>query len=99
MRPAPPACRQMNDSPDCFLTPPEVAKRLRVSPTKILAWIRRGELKAVNVSDGSRPRFRISPTDLLAFLTAREVQPAAKHYLRRREPPKGGPIEPSLVKH
>jgi len=86
----------MNDSPDSFLTPPEVAKRLRVSPDKILAWIRRGELKAVNVSNGGRPRFRISPNDLGAFLTSREVPPRVLHYHRRQEPPEGGPIDPSL---
>jgi excisionase family DNA binding protein len=86
----------MNESADRFLTPPQIAKLLRVSRTKILAWIRRGELKAVNLGDGTRSRFRISSSDLRTFLAAREVQPPTRRYNRKREPPEGGPIDPVL---
>ena len=44
-----------------YVTPPRLAKRLAVSPEKVLGWIRRGELRAVDVADkqGGRPRWRI----------------------------------------
>ena len=56
------------------LTSREVAKLLRVSPDKVLGWIRRGQLKAVNVSNRVRPQYRVGQDDLDAFLAAREVQ-------------------------
>src|SRR5262245_40558605 len=34
-----------------YLTPPEVAKLLRVSQQKVLGWISRAELRAVNVGN------------------------------------------------
>jgi len=59
-----------------FLTPPAVAERYGVDVHKIIGWIRRGELHAVNVGDGSqRPRYRISPADLAAFEAARSATP------------------------
>lgn len=80
------------------LTPPEIATRLRVSPEKVLGWIRRGELRAINVSDGNRPRYRINPDDLEAFLNRREVQPPPRIQRRSRTPPDGGPLDPELGK-
>lgn len=68
-----------------FLTPPEVAKRLRVRRDKVLDWIRRGELRAINVSDGGkRPRYRITPTDLERFLRSREASPQSP--VKKRAP-------------
>ena len=81
-----------------YLTPPEIAKLLRVSNTKLLGWIRRGELTAINVGNGHRPRFRISPDNLDAFLKTREFQRPPKVTTRKRQPPKGGPIDPLLGK-
>jgi excisionase family DNA binding protein len=87
----------MNDNAlKTYLTPPEIAKLLRVSPEKVLGWIRRGKLKAVNVSDGFRPRYRVSQEDLDAFLKVREVQPPSPRTHRKRQPPEGGPIDPVL---
>jgi len=54
----------MTDSLDPFLTPPEIAKLLRVSSEKVLGWIRKAELKAVNASEGFLPRYRIRREDL-----------------------------------
>lgn len=81
-----------------YLTPPDVAKLLRVSNEKLLGWIRRGELTAVNVGNGNRPRFRISPESLNAFLKVREVQPPPKPLPRRHHAPKGGPLDPTVGK-
>lgn len=46
---------------DCCLTPPALAKRWGITPEKVIAFIRRGELRAFDVaSPGSkRPRYRI----------------------------------------
>ncbi len=67
----------MSDSLKSYLTPPEIAKLLRVSSEKVLGWIRKAELTAINVGDGNRPRYRIRREDLDSFLRSREVQPPA----------------------
>ena len=67
-----------------FYTPPQVAKRLQVSPERVIAWIRAGKLRAVNLSDGTiRPRFRIHADDLDSFLRAREVIASWHHGVGR----------------
>lgn len=82
-----------------FMTPPEIAKLLRVSPEKVLAWIRNGRLKAINVSNRVRPRYRVNHDDLNTFLRTIEVSPApAVKRQRTKRPPKGGPIDPALGK-
>jgi excisionase family DNA binding protein len=74
------------------LTVTEVAKFLRVSPTKVLSWIRSGRLRGYNVAEreNSRPKFRVEPDDLAAFTQQRAItQPAPKGRPpgRRRIPP------------
>ncbi|WP_442484453.1 helix-turn-helix domain-containing protein [Aeoliella sp. SH292] len=87
----------MTDNPKSYLTPPEICKQLRVSSHKVLGWIRRGELRAVNVSDtGFRPRYRVSQQSLDEFLESREVQPPPPRVRRKRQPPEGGPLDPEL---
>ena len=68
-----------------FVTPADIAKALGVNRTKVLAWIRRGELRAVNVAatSGRRPRWRIAQEALDAFLIARSPTPPL-HAVRRR---------------
>lgn len=69
-----------------WLTPPEIANQLGVDASKVLNWIRRGELRGVNVADfaASRPRYRIAPQALDAFLRGREVKPDPPIARRRR---------------
>ena len=69
------------------LTPPEVARRYRISPEKVVGWIRSGELRAIDVSarSSSRPRYRIDPDDLAAFEERRRVVPAPEPGRRRRK--------------
>jgi excisionase family DNA binding protein len=59
-------------------TPPELATAWGISPEKVLAWIRCGELRAVNVATrlGGRPRYRIDAEAVHEFLRAREAVPA-----------------------
>lgn len=87
--------------PQRFVTPTDLAKLLRVSPEKVRRWIRRGELKAVDLGIGSsRSCYRVKQEWLDEFLEARSVQPPAPRVRRRREekPPEGGPIDPELGK-
>jgi len=70
-----------------MLTPPEVAKLLRITSDKVLGWIRSGELRSMNVAakTGGRPRYRVAEEDLTAFLARRAVVPPPP--VRRRRKP------------
>ncbi len=68
------------------MTPSQVARRYGVSADKVLAWIRAGELRAINVAvkaDGSLPRYRIDPTALADFERERAVK-CSPHALKDR---------------
>lgn len=71
--------------PDWF-TPPQVARSRQLRVGKVLAWIRTGELAAVNCAErrGGRPRWRISAEALAAFDAARSNRAA----FRARPPPR-----------
>src|SRR6478735_6307472 len=58
-------------------SPAEIARMLRIPSAKVVGWIRRGELLAVNVADNldGRARWRVSPESLANFLRSRESQP------------------------
>ena len=68
------------------LTPPEVAKRLRISASKVRHWIESGELSAMNVATSrtGRPRYRVSVESLAAFEVGRSVLPRTTKVTRRR---------------
>lgn len=68
-----------------FLTPPEVARRYGVAPQKVLAWIRSGELAAVNVAScmTGRPRYAVSPAALAEFEAARAARTARRRTARK----------------
>jgi len=63
-----------------FLTPPQVAERLRVSREKVIGWILAGELKGCNLAakSSSRPRYRVSEEDLTVFLDSRSAAVSVK---------------------
>jgi len=68
-----------------FLTPPAVARLLKTSVDQVHFWIASGELKAVNLSRGQRPRWKIDPADLRIFLdgksnrAGKQVQRKVRH--------------------
>jgi predicted site-specific integrase-resolvase len=74
------------------LTPPEVARLWGIATEKVLAWIRSGELRAVNAATtlGGRPRYLIDVDDLAAFERSRAttVTPPTKPAKRRGDVPK-----------
>jgi excisionase family DNA binding protein len=63
-----------------------LARQLGVSQSKIVAWIRSGELTAHNLAADPTgvPRWRILPADLADFLAGRRAQPAPAPRSRRR---------------
>jgi|688.fasta_scaffold2135824_1 hypothetical protein len=69
---------------DQFLTPPQIAKQLRISEAVVLAAIRRGDLEAANFSNGQRPRWKVSPANLDAWIRRHS----------NRKPPLKGPRRP-----
>lgn len=76
-----------------YMTPPAVAEYLGIDQRKILGWIARGELHAVNLSTGTqKPRWYIRRDDLDAFLAARASRPAPKP-TRRPAPVDAGVVE------
>jgi transposase len=70
------------------LTVADVARRYRVSPDKIRAWIRRGELRAINTADAlsGKPRFVVTTDALAEFEKRRTTTPTPKPQRRKRQP-------------
>ena len=67
-------------------TPPQLAKLKGIESEKILAWIRSGELRAVNLATRptGRPRWRIKVEDWLAFEERRAAKSPTKVSRRPR---------------
>ncbi len=65
----------------------DVAARYRVSPDKVRAWVRRGELAAVNTASSlcGRPQLRVTPEALAAFERGRRAAPPPKPARRQRQ--------------
>jgi hypothetical protein len=66
--------------PAAGLTVADLARRFRVGPDKIRAWIQRGELRAVNTASAlcGRPRWVVLPDALAAFERKRSSGPLEK---------------------
>lgn len=69
------------------LTPNQLAARYGVGVHKVLGWIRRGELRALNVASelSKRPQWRIS-ADALAEFENRRASQATPRAKRRSKP-------------
>jgi excisionase family DNA binding protein len=73
-----------------YMTPPEVAKLLRVRRETVLAWIHTGKLAAINTADTTkRPRFKVDPSDLDAFKQSLLVKPLVCRVRRPRPVDRG----------
>lgn len=73
------------------LTPPEVAKLFGVEPGKIIAWIKSGELRAIDGATrrGGRPRYLVDVADIEAFERARQIVPERASAPRRKRSDSG----------
>ena len=71
--------------------PKTIAARFGVGLPKVLGWIQRGELGAVNVANKTtgRPRWRVRDCDLLAFELRRHNRPVEQAITRIRRTPAG----------
>jgi hypothetical protein len=67
-------------------TPPEIARRYGVATSKVIDWIRSGELVALNLARRgcTRPRYSITPESLEQFERARRVIPDGGETTTRR---------------
>lgn len=77
----------MSDPSPCrFLAVADVAERLALDPSSVLALIRSGVLPAVDVAltGTTRRRWRIAVADLESFLLARRSSPPSRRRNRRR---------------
>lgn len=83
-----------NTSARTYLTPAEIARAMGVNQGKVVAWIRAGELRGINIAANTdtRPKFRVKPEDLAAFedrRAAASVAPATPTITRVRRTPLG----------
>lgn len=64
-------------TPDDVLTPAEAGEAIKVDPRRVRAWIRAGELPAIDVSlpNARRRAYRIRRGEWEAFIQRREVAP------------------------
>ena len=68
-------------------TPRELSRLLRVSPDKVLSWIRSGELGAINTASRrcGRPRYVVLPEQLAQFQQHRQANFPPKTLRRRKQ--------------
>ncbi|MGO9109665.1 MAG: hypothetical protein ACLP9L_10565 [Thermoguttaceae bacterium] len=68
------------------VSPPALAAQWGVDKAKIIAWIRAGELRAIDAATkrGGRPRYLIDVEDIRTFEQGREVLPACPQRRARR---------------
>jgi excisionase family DNA binding protein len=75
-----------------LLSPPKIAKELKVSPDTVRGWIKSGALAAVNLGVAKKkPRRRVSRDSLNAFLATRAVE--GKRPQPQRYKPRPGVIQ------
>ncbi|PHQ31670.1 helix-turn-helix domain-containing protein [Rhodopirellula bahusiensis] len=73
--------------PKRFYTPPEFAELLGIRSDKVLTWIHRGELVAINCAsdpNGERPRWRIPDDEAGKFLLRRRHKASKPDAPRRK---------------
>jgi excisionase family DNA binding protein len=65
----------------------ELADRFGVGDHTICEWIRRGDLRAINVArkPGTRPKWRVTPEALAEFELARTPTPRPERTRRRKQ--------------
>lgn len=67
-------------------TPPQLARLWGIGYDKVVAWIRSGELRAINAATtpGGRPRYLIDEADIKSFELRRAVSPPPPPQPRKR---------------
>ena len=80
-----------------YLTPKDVAGRYGCNLSKIIYWLKTGQLQGINIAadNGKRPRWRISPEAVAAFEASRSPSPPAAPAPRQRRQKR----DPSFVEY
>jgi transposase len=83
---APSASDEVRDRPAAGLTVRDVARRYRVGEDKVRAWIRRGELRAINTAMVlcGRPRWVVTHDAIAEFERRRAGGPPPKQPRRKK---------------
>lgn len=78
---------RVNDSPNGFSVA-DLCRRWKVGADKVHAFLRSGELTAINLATNlsGRPLYRVSPEAVEAFERRRSSAPTPKPKRRRRQP-------------
>ncbi len=78
-----------------YFRPVDIAKSLGINLSKVSAWIRAGDLEAIDVSlrRGQKPRWRISAAALEAFLLRRSSPKSTPRATTTRRSKDAGTIE------
>lgn len=78
--------RRQPPSNGAGFTTADVARRYRVGQSKVLLWIKLGELTAINTSSAmcARPRYVVTADALEQFERRRSAKPVAKVQRRQR---------------
>lgn len=81
--------------PNRFSTPNELAARYGVKPSKVIEWIKAGELKAIDTAtrQGLKPRYKCSPQAVELFEASRAVSKPAMPTPRRQRKPITGIVD------
>jgi hypothetical protein len=84
--PAPQPARRVAANNRTKFSPVELAAQWGKAPSTIIALIRQGQLRAIDVAiSRGKPRFLIDLADILAFEARREVQPPIRRQRCRRK--------------
>ena len=79
---------------DRTFSPGDLAERYGVKAEKVIAWIRAGELAAINTGNGrNKPRWRVTAESLAEFERRRSSQADAPSKSTRRRTTAPGVIE------
>lgn len=81
-----------------YLSPPTIAKILGIHPVKVIEFIARGELRAINTSLANRPRWRISPEDFDSFCENRASRVKSESVKTEPTPRRKKPIDEGIPK-
>ena len=81
-----PAVQELHDHPGAGLTVRDVARRYRVGEDKVRAWIKRGELRAINTAAVlyGRPRWVVTHDAIAEFERRRVGGPPPQQPRRKK---------------
>jgi hypothetical protein len=72
---SPPPRKPRKTTPDGLNLPPQAASKLNVTVEQLMAFVRDGELRYINIGRGSkRPRYAFTDTDIVELIEKRQTR-------------------------